>query len=300
MEIRQLNHFLAVLEQGSLGRAAEALNISEPGLSKSIRRLEDSLQIRLLDRGTRGMTPTLFGESLATHARLIRNEMDHAINELSELQGVSKGIVKIGARPSFGTIILPRAIARLHAKRPGVRAIVREGMMSNMIIEVLHGDLDFIVVTLADQSPDEELVQESLIESPVSIVARAGHPLSGSGLVPPELLKEMPWVLPLGSHPVRIKLEGMLARCGIENINVVAESDSVQFMMEYLRETDAVGFFPEPMIMRSRIKDDFAILDVKEFKWQRQLGIIRRKRTSLTPAALLLVQELKLLCEHSS
>ncbi|MBT3914780.1 MAG: LysR family transcriptional regulator [Rhodospirillaceae bacterium] len=300
MEIRQLEHFLAVIEQGSLGRAAEALNISEPGLSKSIRRLEDSLQIRLLDRGTRGMTPTLFGESLATHARLIRNEVDHARSELSELQGVSKGIVRIGARPSFGTVILPRAIAQLQNKRPGVRAIVREGMMSNMIVEVLHGDLDFIVVTLSDQTPDDDLIQESLIDSPVSIVARAGHPFGNQNPLSPDALAEMPWILPLGSDPVRQKLEEMLAKCGIEKINVLVESDSVQFIMEYLRETDAIGFFPEPMIMRSRIKEDFAILDVKELKWQRQLGIIRRKRTSLTPAALLLVQELKILCEHSS
>ncbi len=299
MEIRQLEHFLAVIEQGSLGRAAEALNISEPGLSKSIRRLEDSLQIRLLDRGTRGMTPTLFGESLATHARLIRNEVDNARSELSELQGVSKGIVRIGARPSFGTVILPRAIAQLQNKRPGVRAIVREGMMSNMIVEVLHGDLDFIVVTLSNQTPDDELIQESLIESPVSIVARAGHPLGSQSPLSPDELAELPWVLPLGSDPVRQKLEEMLAKCGIEKINVLVESDSVQFIMEYLRETDAVGFFPEPMIMRSRNKDDFTILNVKELKWQRKLGIIRRKRTSLTPAASLLVQELKFLCDQS-
>jgi len=297
MEIRQLEHFLAVIEQGSLGRAAEALNISEPGLSKSIRRLEDSLQIRLLDRGTRGMTPTLYGKSLATHARLIRNEVDHARSELSELQGVSKGIVRIGARPSFGTVILPRAIAQLQSKRPGVRAIVREGMMSNMIVEVLHGDLDFVVVTLSDQTPDDDLIQESLIESPVSIVARAGHPLGGQRPLSPNALTEMPWVLPLGSDLVRQKLEEMLAIYGIDKINVLVESDSVQFIMEYLRETDAVGFFPEPMIMRSRNKNDFTILNVKELKWQRKLGIIRRRRTSLTPAALLLVHELKSLCD---
>ena len=297
MEIRQLEHFLAVIEQGTLGRAAKALNISEPGLSKSIRKLEDNLQIRLLDRGTRGMTPTLFGKSLATHARLIRNEVDHALSELSELQGLSKGIVKIGARPSFGTVILPRAIAQLHEKRPGIRAIIREGMMSNMIIEALHGDLDFIVVTLAEQAPDEELIQETLIDSPVSIIARSGHPLSGKGPISPKALLELPWVLPLGSNPVRQRLGEMLAQSGVEDINVVVETDSVQFSLEYLRETNAVGFFPEPMILRSRNKNDFTILDVKELRWQRELGIIRRKRSSLTPAARLLMQELKDLCD---
>ncbi len=297
MEIRQLEHFLTILERGSLGRAAEALNISEPGLSKSIRKLEDTLQIKLLDRGTRGMTPTLFGRSLETHARLIRNEVSNALSELSELQGITKGIVRIGARPSFGTVILPHAIAQLHAKRPGVRAIIREGIMSNLIVEVLHGDLDFIVVTLADNSPDEDLIQETLVKSPVSIIARSGHPLEAKQVITPEFLSEMPWVVPLGSDPVRLKLENMLADFGIDKINVAVESDSVQFNMEYLRETDAVGFFPEALIMRSSIKKDFSILDIPQLKWQRELGLIRRKRTSLTPAARLLVQELKILCE---
>lgn len=296
MELRQLAHFMAVLERGSLGRAAEALNISEPGLSKSIRKLEDDLQVRLLDRGTRGMTPTLFGESLASHARIIQNEIDLAVSELDELQGASKGIVRIGTRPSFGTVILPRAIARLHTRRPGVRAIVREGLMSNMIVELLNGDLDFIVVTMTDQPPDAELVQERLVESPATVVARAGHPLAGLKTISSEALSKQTWVLPFGTDPVRQNLEAILEKLGIADIDVAAESDSVEFNMEYIRQTDALGFLPESMIKKGRNQDDFILLDVKGVKWHREFGIIRRKRTSLTPAAQLLVREIKSLC----
>lgn len=296
MELRQLAHFMTVLERGSLGRAAEALNISEPGLSKSIRKLEDDLQVRLLDRGTRGMTPTLFGESLATHARLIQNEIDLAISELDELQGVGKGIVRIGTRPSFGTVILPRAIVQLHALRPGVRAIVREGLMSNMIVELLNGDLDFIVVTMTDHPPDDELVQERLVESPATVVVRTGHPLTRQKTISSKDLSEQTWVLPFGTDPVRQSLEEMLEKRGVTDISVAAESDSVEFNMEYIRQTDALGFLPEAMIRKGRNQDDFTLLDVKGLKWHREFGIIRRKRTSLTPAAQLLVREIKRLC----
>jgi PAS domain S-box-containing protein len=288
---RQSNREMKIVN--SLEIVDNSVELIRPGLPSTV-----TLQKKLAANVGNVMANEMDLETVfLTHARLIRNEVDHALSELSELQGLSKGIVKIGARPSFGTVILPRAIAQLHEKRPGIRAIIREGMMSNMIIEALHGDLDFIVVTLAEQAPDEELIQETLIDSPVSIIARSGHPLSGKGPISPKALLELPWVLPLGSNPVRQRLGEMLAQSGVEDINVVVETDSVQFSLEYLRETNAVGFFPEPMILRSRNKNDFTILDVKELRWQRELGIIRRKRSSLTPAARLLMQELKDLCD---
>src|ERR1700761_7402073 len=79
IKLRQLHNFLAVLETGSLRRAAEALNITEPALSKSIRNLEKLLGVPLLDRGPRGMRPTAYGELLAVHASTACNELDQAI-----------------------------------------------------------------------------------------------------------------------------------------------------------------------------------------------------------------------------
>jgi len=293
MELRQLHHFVTVVEKGSLGRAAKELNISEPALSKSIRRLEERLDVKLLDRGSRGMTPTSFGDTLMTHARFIRSQFDHALSEIDELRGVSKGIIRIGARPSFGAVILPKVVARVQQDRPGVRVLVREGMMSNMISEVIHGDLDFIVVTLSEESPDPNLIQEPLIASPVGLFVRNGHPLVGKEMIGAHQISDYPWILPLGSDPVRQQLEQMLKESGIESFHVAAESDSVLFIMSYLQNTDAIGFFPGSMIDQFYEKSRFARLNVKGMEWQRELGIVRRNHVSLSPAAQFLVQELK-------
>lgn len=296
MELRYLRHFLAVYELGSLGRAANFLHISEPALSKSIRRLEDLLQVRLLDRGPRGMTPTLFGDSLAEHARLIRSEVDHAIGELDELRGVSKGVIRIGARPSIGAIILPRAIARLQAERPGVKAIVREGLMANMIYEVIDGNLDFIVVTMSEEVPDPNLIQEPLADSPAQIVVKSDHPLTTLKEVKPSALRDYPWVLPGKSDPVRLQIDKLIEQNNIGAIDVLAETDSLFFTMSYLRETEAVSYIPEWMVMSEVGKSDFKILEVKGMKWQRKIGILRRRRFSQSPAARLLIQELHKEC----
>ncbi len=299
MELRQLGHFLAIVEHGSLGRAALALNITEPALSKSIRRLEDSLQVSLFDRGTRGMTRTPFGDSFLQHARLIVGEIETTRQELDELRGISRGIVRIGARPSFNLTVLPRAVTRMQTSRPGVQAVVREGFMPNLITEVIQGDLDFIVVTEADDL-DQSLTQEPLAMSPVGLMAQANDPLLRKGTLAAADLDGAKWILPLPTDPIRRQLEHALGTIGLDPVNVVAESNSVLFTMSYIRETGAVGFLPRATIELGLGwgRDDLAFLDVPELSWQRQLNIIRRRRASLSPPAQLMIRELKAVSEE--
>src|SRR5690606_2404672 len=101
--------------------------ISEPALSKSVRILEDMLQVRLFDRGPRGLELTTFGESLLDHSRVIVSELRRAVLDLRELQGTEVGHVYVGAGPTFSTSLLPQAVARLLVERPGLRVSVFEG-----------------------------------------------------------------------------------------------------------------------------------------------------------------------------
>lgn len=293
MELRHLNHFLAVLESGSLGRAAKTLGISEPALSKSIRRLEELLQVRLLDRGPRGMTPTVFGESLAVHARLVQSEIGRALGVLGELKGTSRGVVRIGARPSFGAVVLPQAIARLRREHPGVRVHVREGRPENLIREVMYGDLDLAVVTMSESPLDETLVQEALSDSPVTVVTRSGHPLQSGMPVPLAALRDYPWAVTPRPHSARQRFEQLVAELDLGPLDIAAESDSVLFLMAYLRETDALSFFPRAMIGAAGDDRSLKALAVEGMEWRRRLAIVRRRRAGLAPAARLLLDILR-------
>ncbi len=293
MELRHLNHFLAVLETGSLGRAAKTLGISEPALSKSIRRLEELLQVRLLDRGPRGMTPTVFGESLAVHARLVQSEIGRALGVLGELKGTSRGVVRIGARPSFGAIVLPEAVARLRREHPGVRVNVREGRPENLIREVMYGDLDFAVVTLSESPLDESLVQEPLADSPVTVVTRGGHPLQTGKPMPRAALRDYPWAVTPRQHSARQRFDQLVAELDLGPLDIAAESDSVLFLMAYLRETDALSFFPRAMIGAVGDDGSLKVLPVEGMEWRRRLAIVRRRRAGLAPAARLLLEALR-------
>jgi DNA-binding transcriptional LysR family regulator len=126
LDLRHLRHLCAVVESGSLGRASVALGISEPGLSKSVRALEDRLAVRLLDRGSKGMVPTAAGQALYAGARAILAEVEHATTEIAELRGFSRGVVRVGAQPSLASV-LPRAIDALQASRAAVRVVAQIG-----------------------------------------------------------------------------------------------------------------------------------------------------------------------------
>ena len=99
MDLRQLRVLLAVIEKGSLGRASEWLNTSQPAVTKTIQRLEEELDVSLFDRDARGMRPTQFAECLATHARSISIGFSQAIDDVKSLKRGAKGIVTIGSPP---------------------------------------------------------------------------------------------------------------------------------------------------------------------------------------------------------
>lgn len=297
MELRHLSHFLAIVTHGSLGRAAKAMHISEPALSKSIRRLEDDLQVKLLDRGTRGMTPTLFGEALLPRARLVVGEIETAKREMEELRGAGRGIVRVGVRPSFGSTILPRAIARIQAKRSNLQAVIREGFMPTLVSELVQGQLDFIVVSEIEDL-DPILTQERLLQSAVGILARAEHKLARKTRLKAADLAGADWIMPLKGDPIRLQLENLLRANAVDPVRVAAESNSVTAIMSYVRETDAIGFFPKMMLDGAETARGLTFLDVPGIVWLRSLNIVRRRRVSLPPAAQLLIGELKRVSEE--
>ena len=299
MNIQHLERFMCIVRFGSLGRAARALNVTEPALSKSLRQLEESLQVQLLERGARGMTPTLYGESLLRHGRLILGEVETTRREIDELRGASRGTVRVGCRPSFGSTLLPRAIARLQERRPGVTAMVREGFTPNLVTEVIQGNLDFAVVTEATEL-DPALQQAAIADSPIAVMAGARHPLARKARLSVRDLANAKWILPLKSDPVRAPLDEALKRNGLDPVDVTAESNCVVFTMSYVRQTKVIGFFPRAMIDYGGLSAGLTFLDLPELTWNRQFNIVQRRGTQISPAAQLLVRELRALAQESA
>jgi DNA-binding transcriptional LysR family regulator len=113
MNIRQIDQFIAIVEQGSLSQAARVLSISQPALTKSLHQLERELNVRLLTRSPFGVQLTVFGESLYAHGKRINMDISRAELDIEALRGAHSGRISVGTIPLGARSMLPEAVKRL-------------------------------------------------------------------------------------------------------------------------------------------------------------------------------------------
>jgi DNA-binding transcriptional LysR family regulator len=121
MDLRHLRNMLAVMEEGSLGKAAERLNISQPALTKSIQRLEEQLGVRLFERKSRGMEATSYADSLRAYAQSACVGMTEAVKQINALRSGTEGVVTVAGPPLIASELLPDVLVRLSAERPNLQ-----------------------------------------------------------------------------------------------------------------------------------------------------------------------------------
>jgi DNA-binding transcriptional LysR family regulator len=293
MELRQLTHFLAVARHGNIGRAADELNLTQPALSKSIRRLEQDLGVRLVDRLPRGVALTVFGEALATHAQLVSVEVGHTLSTIAGLRGARRGRVRVGAAPASFTHLLPQAISALLARHPDVRVSVTGGLIDTLLAELRKGALDFVVSALPSIEPEPALAHEKLMGDQVRIAARAGHPLARSRRLDLGQLVGARWVLPHKEVLTRQQIDGYFSERQLPLPEVVIETNAVLHIMSILETTDMLSFMPQQLIDFTRGRDGLVALPVPEAVWHRTVGLSYRRSGFFPPASEALVSELR-------
>src|SRR4051794_37690513 len=118
LKLRHLNVLVAVVEHGSMVRAAEHLSISQPVVSKAIADLEELLGVQLLDRGPQGIEPTIYGRALVKRSVSLFDDIRTSISELEHLADPTAGVLRIGTTEAFSTTLLPAIINRLSRQYP--------------------------------------------------------------------------------------------------------------------------------------------------------------------------------------
>lgn len=293
MDLIQIRHFLAVASHGSLSRAADALNMSQPGLTKSIRGLEGRLGVPLFARKARGVELTAFGEALLDHARAVDMQLRDARAEIKAMASGEAGLVVIGAGPAWLTRHLPRAVLNLVTKRPGLRFRIVGGFNGALMPALMDGKLDMIVAALPDGDPLPGLAHVPLTRDLMTIVAGAGHPLrnrKGLRLVD---LAPWPWILPTSNVLSRNRLSALFLARGLTPPVPTIEYDSLSYLLASLRESEMLTFANRQLLSLPEARD-LATLEVEGGSMERQAGIIHRKGEP-SRACRAMIEELRLL-----
>ena len=215
MDLSQVRYFNAVARHGSFSAAARALGVTQPGLTKAVRRLEASLDCTLFARLPRGVALTEQGQALLRHASLLEVQLQDAREEVRALARGAVGVLRIGAGPSWLSRALPRIVAELAAQYPRLSFQVEGGFNRSLIEALRTGDLDLVVSALPDRSP-AGLQAIPLTSDTISVVARRSHPLRAKRRPQPSSTLAYPWVLPGRDVLLRLRLEALFRVAGLE------------------------------------------------------------------------------------
>jgi DNA-binding transcriptional LysR family regulator len=297
LDIREIQHVVALGRFRHFGRAAESLGISTPALSKSIRVIERALEVRLFERSRWGVSPTSFGEAVLAGAGTAIRGVDHVLGEIRRLRGLEAGTVRVGAGPYPLELSVADAAVRLAHRHPSLQLRLEHGDWESLTRRVLDGSLDVAVAEITAAAQVPELTVELIGTHGGRFYCRAGHPL----LAKSHPAFEEVFAYPTAGLPAPGRLApffGKLSPSGrvdpASGLFLPAFTvDSMDLMKRAVRGTDAVAWAPEILIAKELQDGSFVALPFDPPWAKLNYGIIRRADRPMTPALDTFLVELR-------
>ena len=292
MDYRQLQLFLAAAERLNLSHAADAMNMTQPGLSKSMHRLQHELGAKLYHRRGRGIELTESGRALLRHVKLIETQLADARSEVIGIAGGKMGHARIGAGPSWLSRHLPESIARMLQRHPNVRFTVDAGFPDRLIGRLRLGELDVVIGALPDNRVDPDLRFMRLSSDIIRVVARREHPLVRKRERTLADYAAHHWILPGRQELVRQRLIRAFVQAAMPEPRIAVETDSLSLTLAALRMTDCLGLTTTQILTQGEAHGVVA-LDHEALQFRREAGIISRRHADLSPSVKLVIAELR-------
>lgn len=292
MELRQLRHFLAVVDAGSFSRAAQTLGRSQQALSKSLQALEESLGVRLLDRNPRMATLTPFGELLLPFARNIDLEASSFREQLDAMRRSERGRVRLGASPASATQLVTEAVVRLTLERPELQIAVLSGVYQGMLRELQAGTLDLFVCVDNDERVEDGLAREVLLHDEYRIVCAVTHPLARAKGVTAAQLARSDWILGRNLGEIETAWRRAFEQADVPAPEPSIETTSVEFGRHALQAGAFLSVLPLQLIASELDQEILCVVDAPDFCWQRPITLHYRRGGTLSTAVLAVIDAL--------
>jgi LysR family transcriptional activator of glutamate synthase operon len=247
MEMHQLAYFESVSRHLHFTRAAEELNVAQPSVSQQIRKLEQELGTPLFHRMKRHVALTEAGTLFLRHARAVLRQLDEARVEVQELTGLRKGTLAVGAPPSVGTHLFPRALAAFSNRHPGIALTFREAGSRTLVQLLEEGELDLAVVIQPIRHP--ALETQPLREEELLLTVPRSHQLAGGrGRVGLAQLRDEPFVLLReGAYDLRDQTLLACRRAGFEP-RVALDGGEMDSVLRFVAAGIGLAILPEMVV----------------------------------------------------
>ena len=281
MEIHQIRYFLGVYRNKSFTRAAQECHVSQPSLSSQIQKLEDELGGPLFLRARGGILLTDRGELFLPRAIEIEHQTEKAREEMEQLDGLTRGRVRLGCLPTTGAYVLPEILSYFHEKYPGIQVELREESSPGLAQALLALEIDGAIIDEAGLV--EGLIGEKLFTEPLYLAVPPDHRLAGTGIAALSSLAEEPIILMKQGHGFSTIVRRALEDAGVTP-RVVYESAEIETVQGLVAAGLGISLVPR-MIRKAW---GIAYLEIAPPTPSRTLIFAYRAGTARGPAAVAL------------
>lgn len=286
-DLRQLRHFYALAKYCNFARAAEAVNLSQPALTRSLQALERSLDCRLIDRTPRG------GATLTEHGRLVLEHAERMLagdralkSAVSQLSNLESGELHVGAGPYPSATLVPRALGRLLKRYPRVNQSLLVDNWRCLRDHLLGNRIELYVADIREVLGDPLLDIEPLHNYPIVLFCNPRHPLLQSAEVGTEQIAGYP----IAGTKLPLHRAISVSRLNNRQPPLSFECDNFIALQRLVRESDALGLAPWDVVTEEVNAGQLAILSLPKglLDETSAYGIVTHKGQSLSPAAAVL------------
>jgi DNA-binding transcriptional LysR family regulator len=281
---RQLHAVLAVAEYNSFIAAASFLKTSQPALTRTVKRVEDVLGVRLFDRSTRRVAITAAGKEFVAVAERMLNDLRISVRSMREIGAEQRGRVIVSSIMSVANGLFPAIVAKYRAARPGIEIVLREGVHGTVLEDVRSGTAD-LGATYVDDVPD--FVEAKRVSREVfEVILPRNHPLikkpQRTSVALAELIGYPLVSLPYESRTRRI-IDGAASTAGLTPRHVATVTQFAT-LMSFVRAGVGIAIVPSGAIA-GLLGKDLAVLALSKPRLSRAVGLIWLRDRELTPAA---------------
>lgn len=281
LSLRDIEYFLAAVEHGHLERAAAACGVSQPALSKSLRRLESDTGLTLMQRHGRGLRLTSEGTVFLEHAKKLWAEYQDAIRHAMELRVGEAGLLRIGATGATVDSVVMPALQRLLPRRPALRIQLTQGLSDDLNAEVESGKLDLAVTPIYADGPIS-LRHEIMFDDPLCVAAGRRHPLAAKTRLSLRQLAGERWILPRPSSVARRMLDARFAEAGLGLPTAALEVEHFsEGSLHLLANSGMLAVLPQSALIKSAEVMSLPVALGQPLR--RNITLISRKGTIWSP-----------------
>jgi len=297
LDLRLLHQALILARHRNFARAAEALHLTQPALSRSIAGLEAALGERLFDRTRQGVEPTAFGRMLLARAEALVDDADELERDFRLMRGLQIGELHVGAGVYAAELSVGQAAGRLMGRHPHLRIDLTSADVRLLIAALLERRLDLAVVELSMLAGETAIATEALPEHAGCFFCRTGHPLLQIAQPSLEQVLAYPYV---GTRMPQRVAGGFLQLARVGRIDAASgdylppvKVDSIQVAKEVVLQSDAVGAAPLALLAAEIRAGRLQPLPLRPDWLHTRYGFAYLRERQLAPAALAFMAEVR-------